>query len=455
MSKRETIDHWSLLYWCTNFFLVTPIHNFFYRRIEVKHVEKIPGNEPVIFAPNHQNALMDALSLVAGINQFQTVFLARADVFTSKLVKKVLTFLKILPVYRIRDGRSQLQKNDEIFDITTRILRNKINPLCLYPEGNHGDKRRIRPLVKGIFRIAFKAQEEYKSQPGVKIIPACIDYGHYRKFRQTQFIIFGDPIEVCEYWKEYEENPAIAMNRLRDHLSDELKKLTIHIETVEYYDLYMGLRSIYGKTMRKRMGLRGNSLYNKYLADKNMIRKLDQCLEKNPEKIEKMNSVFKKYMELRKKLNFRNWVPQKRRYGILLNVLGIIISVPALPLVVLGLFNNWPHFFLPPLLQKNIKDTQFHSTAKWGAGFVLIIVYYLILFVLALIFIPFWWLKLLYIVTLPSSGIFALAYRRFIIKSWARIRYTFGRMKNGSETNVLKENYDKLIALTNEAIDSL
>ena len=453
MSKRESIDHWSLGYWLTNHFLVKPIHNFFYRKIEVKFDDKIPKNESVIFAPNHQNALMDALAFVAGINQFQTVFLARSDVFTNKIVYAILTFLKILPVYRIRDGRSSLQKNDEIFDITTSILHNKYNPICLYPEGNHGDKRRIRPLVKGIFRIAFKAQEEYKDKPGVKIFPACIDYGHYSKFRQTQLIIFGDPIEVCEYWKDFEENPPVAMNKIRDHLSAELKKLAIHIETEEYYYLYMGLRSIYAKSMCKKMGLKSNSLYNRHLADKEMIKRLDVCLEKTPDKIKQLNSVFRSYVSLRKKLNFRNWVPSKKRYSIILNALGIILSVVTLPLVILGLFNNWPHFFLPPLLKKGIKDTQFHSTAVWGAGFVLIVVYYLILFVLAMIFVPFWWLKLAYLITLPSSGIFALSYRKFIIKSWARIKYTFGRFKKGSDTNKMKEAYDKLIELTDQIID--
>ncbi|MBA7619089.1 hypothetical protein ES703_26421 [subsurface metagenome] len=454
MSKRDTIDKWSLFYWCLQFFLVKPIHDFFYREIHVHDAQKIPKHEPVILAPNHQNALMDALAFVAGLNKYQTVFLARADVFKQKLVIKILTFIKILPVYRARDGRSSLQKNDEIFDITRSILRNKVNPICLYPEGNHGDKRRVRPLVKGIFRIAFMAQQDYKSDPGVKIVPVGIDYGHYQKFRQTQFIIIGDPIEVSDYWAEYEKNPSVAMNLLRDKLSEEIKKLAIHIETVEYYDLYEGLRSIYGRTMCKKSGLRYGNLYDRYRADKKMIEKLDKCLEEEPDKIKTLDITFKKYMNSREKLNLRDWVPRKRSYSILINLLGILLSVFALPLVVLGLFNNWPHFFLPPIIQKGIRDTQFHSTAKWGAGFVLLIVYYLILFVLAILFIPTWWLTLLYVITLPSTGIFALSYRKFIIKSWARIRYSFGIIRKRSETVTLKNSYDKLIELTNQIIES-
>ena len=36
----------------------------FYRRVQTKFRDRIPKGVPVIFAPNHQNALMDALEVV-------------------------------------------------------------------------------------------------------------------------------------------------------------------------------------------------------------------------------------------------------------------------------------------------------------------------------------------------------------------------------------------------------
>ena len=50
----------------------------FYGKVEVKGLENIPRNEPVIFAPNHQNALMDALIVLFSAPQ-DIVFLARAE----------------------------------------------------------------------------------------------------------------------------------------------------------------------------------------------------------------------------------------------------------------------------------------------------------------------------------------------------------------------------------------
>jgi 1-acyl-sn-glycerol-3-phosphate acyltransferase len=446
MSKRERIYEWSLLYRILQIFPVGPAHNYYYRKIQIHNSGIIPRDEPVMLAPNHQNALMDALAFVAGI-KYQTVFLARADVFKGKLVNNILTFLKILPIYRIRDGISSLQKNDEIFDITVNVLRYRINPLCMFPEGNHGDKRRLRPLVKGIFRIAFKAQEDYENDKGIKILPVGIDYSHYQKFRQTQLINFGQLIEVNEFWEDYTENQSVAFNKLRERLAAEMKKVMIDIETEEYYDLYMDLRKIVNTNICRKEGLKHGDLYEEFLADKKMIAALDRCLEKEPEQIRQLNVVYNEYTGLKEKLNFRDWVPAKKGYSIPVNIAAILLSVVTWPLVLLGLFNNWPHFTLPTRILKGIKDPQFHSTAKWGAGFAIMIIYYIVLFTLAMIFLPHWWIKVLYILTLPSSGIFALSYRRFIIKSWARIRYTFNKQRKDPGTLHLKEMYDRLISV--------
>ncbi|MDD5346615.1 MAG: 1-acyl-sn-glycerol-3-phosphate acyltransferase, partial [Proteiniphilum sp.] len=49
--------------------------------------ENVSKQRPVIFAPNHRNALLDALLVVmATYNRKQVVFLARADIFKQKLI---------------------------------------------------------------------------------------------------------------------------------------------------------------------------------------------------------------------------------------------------------------------------------------------------------------------------------------------------------------------------------
>ena len=437
MSIEKTIDQWSLKYWLLKYLWAKNTFTLYYRKIELRNATIIPRNKAVIIAPNHQNALMDALGIVFMI-PFQTVFMTRADIFAKPFIFKIVTFLKMAPIYRKRDGMANLSKNEEVFDETTRILIDHHNPLCLFPEGNHGDRRRLRPLVKGIFRIAFKAQEAAKEEPMVQIIPVGIDYSHYQKFRQTLFLNFGQPIEVSEYWKQYEQNQALGINALRDRLIEEMRKYMIDIQTEEYYNTYMGLRDFYRPEMFKRLGISKNNLANRFDSDKALIAALNKTLLNLPEKINDIDRAFSSYVLLRDKLNLRDWVFRKEKYSVALIALLLIVCLLLSPFFIFGLFNNWPHYFLPDFIVKKIKDTQFKSTAAWGSGMVIQAIYYMLLIILAVIFIPYWWVTILYILSLPVSGIIALGIRKLYVKTLARLRYTLRRKSSADIQEIIR-----------------
>lgn len=449
MGKLQ-IDKWSLKYWSTKYLWAKNVYRLYYSKIELHNTEVLKQKGPFILAPNHQNALMDAMAIVSSL-KFQTVFLARADIFKGKFIVALLTYMKILPVYRIRDGMSSLGKNEEIFDMSTQVLINQNSPLCLFPEGNHGDKRRLRPLVKGIFRIAFKAQSKFGNQPGVKIIPVGIDYSHYLKFQQKLFINFGQPVEVSEFWDLYEQNEAQATNALRDKLAEELQKVMIHIDSEPYYDTIMGLREFSRPLTSGILGLRMNKLVNRFKADKLLIEKLSTCISKEPQVMEEIDSSFKHYSELRDKLNLRDWVLQKPAFSIPANLLVLLFGVLLSPIWLYGYISNWPHYILPPRFAKKIKDTQFRSTANWGLAIVIQLIYYLVLLVLALIFLPAWWMAILLIFTLPFAGIAAYRIRVLFVKTWAKIRYS-SILKNTKELSELKTLRSKLVSMLEQVV---
>jgi len=112
-----------------------------HKRIIVSGLKNIPKDKPIIFAANHQNALMDPLALVC-TNPLQTVWLTRADIFKIKAVKSFLKFMKMIPIYRIRDGKENLSNNEEIFNYVTQTLENK-ESVALFPEAAHSGKRQM------------------------------------------------------------------------------------------------------------------------------------------------------------------------------------------------------------------------------------------------------------------------------------------------------------------------
>ena len=83
-----------------------------YRRFEVHGKENLPKDGGLIFGANHSNTLMDALVLLSS-NNVRKVFIARGDIFKNPIAAKVLTFLRILPIFRIRNGVAAVRNNED------------------------------------------------------------------------------------------------------------------------------------------------------------------------------------------------------------------------------------------------------------------------------------------------------------------------------------------------------
>lgn len=454
MFRRKSIDEWALDYWLLQRYAKL-CFRIYYRKVSVINLHNIPVNQPVILAPNHQNALMDAMVMVCN-TEFQTVFLARADIFKGKMLIRILTFLNIMPVYRIRDGIENVKRNDAVFEKTVQVLRNRHNPLGLFPEGNHGDKRRLRNLVKGLFRIAFMAQEDYGVNPGVKIVPIGYDYGHYQNFRTTLFVNVGKPIEVCEYFRIYQENPVQGINRLKERFAAEISKLMIDIRTEEYYETYMALRTIFNDEMRRRLAIADDSLAARFKADKAMIDLLDHELASSPDSIKALDNLVKNYQQRLKREELRDWVLGKRQYSIPGLLLGVLWKVLMLPLFITGLINNYIPYRFTGTRTKGIKDPQFHSSFKYVTGMIAFPVYYLILIAL-ICFIPMpAWVRWLYVLLMPATGLLAFQYYTGLKKLRSRIRFTLGVIHKKAQIMELidlrKKILEMMLDLTNRQL---
>jgi 1-acyl-sn-glycerol-3-phosphate acyltransferase len=448
LSQKRSIDDWAFNYWLLQCYAKL-CFRIYYRKIELVHFDRIPANQPVILAPNHQNALMDAMVLVCNTN-YQNVFLARADIFKGKRMIKFLTFLNIMPVFRIRDGIENVKRNDEVFEKTVKVLHNRLNPLILFAEGNHGDKRRIRPLVKGLFRIAFQAQEKFGATPGVKIVPVGIDYGHYQHFRTTLFVNVGEPIEVAPYYDEYRDNPVTAINRLKDIFAVALSKQMIDIQTEEYYGLYMHLREIFRDEMKKVLNNGASSLSANFNADKIMIDMLNKELVAHPETISNLNTLVNRYIQGVDQVGFRAWVFNKSHYNYAGLILSVILKIVLFPLFVFGMINNALPYWLAASKVRNIKDTQFHSSFKYVIGMIGFPIWYMaIAGILAVLQVTVWWI-LLYIISLPLAGLAAFEYFIRWKKLKAKIRYNLMHRKHvinnlqNDRKNIMAQMHDIL-----------
>jgi 1-acyl-sn-glycerol-3-phosphate acyltransferase len=417
-------------------------NNVFYRKVIVLGRENINPDHHLIFAPNHQNALMDALAVLF-THKGQPVFLARADIFKRKAIAAFLYFLKILPVYRIRDGFSSLKGNDEIFTKTIDVLKNK-NGIVILPEGDHAGFRRLRQLKKGICRVAFQSDEATGFNLKIKIIPVGLEFSNYSRFRQVLTVVYGKPIEVSEFFNLYKESPERALNELRNRLSDEMKTIMVHIESEEDYEAIDELRSmINGK-------FSDNIRFPKLFRDRTLINKINLLKTSNPSVYEKICSLSLQVKKKAVDLNTGYRLLAKKRHPLGWLVAGLIGIILTFPLFIYGNIFNLTFLEIPNLQIRKIRDPQFHSSIRYGISLALAFIFLPLYLILSLIIFPSWWLGLLIFITLPLSGLFAwnyyLQYRRII--GGFRVR-SFIKHKN-KEFDLLRTNYNELVNLVAE-----
>tara|TARA_X000001036_G_scaffold425784_1_gene452406 strand:- start:106 stop:1158 length:1053 start_codon:yes stop_codon:yes gene_type:complete len=192
---------------------------FFFGKVEIIGREKIPNDQPVIYSSNHQNAFMDAL-IIGGLSPKTTYSVTRSDVFKKKF-EWFMDAIKMIPIYRIRDGFSQLAKNQETFRKINRYLSQR-NALTIFSEGNHGNDFFLRNLSKGSARIALEAQEKM-DHLDLQIIPVGLNYFHHQRPLHKILIVYGKPIYVKDFLSLYMEQKAKGVNQLRETIDQGMR----------------------------------------------------------------------------------------------------------------------------------------------------------------------------------------------------------------------------------------
>lgn len=355
--------------WQFVWFFIKIAFRLFYKKIIIEGENNIPKNTSIIFAPNHQNALMDPLAILYA-SKAQVVFLSRADIFTNKSISKFLSFLKIIPIFRIKDGKENLQKNDTTFDLSIKILKNK-QCICIFPEATHNNKRQLLTHKKAIPKLAFQAEERNKFNLNINIIPIGIYYSDYYKLGSILHIKIGESICVKEFEKQYYENPQIAINLLKEKLFLNSQKLVVDIQNNEYYQSYITIIEMLSSEIK--------DIKEKLIAEKKYSINLDYLFNNDNStfldiinKIKKREKILKKY-RIRENERISNISSKKHL------LLNYILAMALFPCFLIGVILNIIPYFLLKLILSHTEDKQLYSTIKLVFGIVLFPFYIFIL----------------------------------------------------------------------------
>lgn len=349
-----------------------------HKRVDVIGRNRIPQGKPIIFAPNHQNALMDPLALVCS-NPNQTMWLARADIFKSETASSILKYLKLLPIYRIRDGKDNLSNNEQIFEQVTRILENK-QTIALFPEAAHSGRRQMLPHKKAIPRIALEAEAKNKFRLNLQIVPVGIYYDHYWAFNRSLIIEYGEPISIDQYRDEYTRNPQKAMLSLRDEIHRQLSRLTLQIDSELHYQEYENIRQLAGKAYSDTHTSGKCSNLQQLNAEKLLMNRLFLLESTQPAQFEKLlGSVSDYFNQLKKNKLTDMQIKEAEKASSAMIPLHFFAFVFSLPVFVFGLIFNAIPFFIPrAILRRKVKNVTFLSTFNFVVGLIVFPFFYLV-----------------------------------------------------------------------------
>lgn len=421
-------------------------HNkLFYRKVYILNADKIPKNAHLIFTPNHQNALMDALGPLCNIDK-QLVFLARSDIFKKKFVASILYFLKILPVFRIRDGYSEVKKNKSIFQKTIDVI-NAQNGLVILPEGNHEGIHQLRQFKKGFARIAFQTEESNDFELDIKIVPMGLHYSDYISSGSDLYINFGEPLNVSAYYELYKEAPAKAVNKLTSDLAEEIKPLMVHIESADNYDFYDSIRLLYWRNMCNPNNKKKCADSMRIMAEQEAISLLGLIEKETPEKFDQLNQLNKTYTAglHKNSLNDESFCKPAKPLNLIFKSLGFLVG---LPIFLYGFFTNLVPFVIVKYAESLIKDLQFKSSFKFVLSLIVFPLFYLIPIVLIIIFCSSLFLGILIFLSLPSTGFFAIRYAHAFKQFKIIWKYMTFKSRNPSQfenMNTVKASMDQIV----------
>lgn len=342
-----------------------------YRKYQVEGVENIPSDGSVIWCANHTNALMDPMVLLSS-TRIRKVFVARADIFKKNWARKALSFLRVMPIYRIRDGINAVKHNDESIAQATGVVLDGV-PFVIYPEATHRPKHSLLKLSKGIFHIAESAIAQSPEGKPVYIQPIGIEYSDYFRFRSKVLIRFGKPINITELMKEHADEPEpVVLLKLRELLTERLAEQIVYIPDDEDYDAvweYAKLKAdnpeYFQKTLAEIGGTELKGLLKIQAVDKHAVAEALALRENNPDKARELFSQVdaQRLWRIQNGISVYSIANEPGGFKLFLKTLVAILGAPFYFFCGIVGSIKWIPIIL---ILRGVKDDAFYNTVRYG-----------------------------------------------------------------------------------------
>ena len=359
-----------MLYSIAKVIMWTTLH-FYFRRIVFQHRRSIPDGEPVILIANHAASFLDAMLLGVLMNR-PVHFFARSDIFRKPLANRMLRKFRMIPIYNIEHGKSDLVRNEETFAEGEAVLNNR-ELLLIFPEGISRIERIMLPLKKGTARVALQTEAKRGFQLGLKVIPVGINYSRHR-FRADVLISAGAPTLVSDYASVYLENPAKAITRLTRELEEKFSHTIFFVRQSERTTLIDRLLELYRADAFKLFDvLRGTPVLE---LEKRVC---DTVSEMSDAEFEQISGDLDRYDAMLAAHGFADASVNGRYRLAILHVLALIVTFPLFLLS--SMLNAVPMWLARFVADRTVTRIDFYTSVHTAAGGFIYLLWWILLMI--------------------------------------------------------------------------
>lgn len=339
---------------------------FFFSKHHLEKLERLNTGKPLVVCANHASAHLDGI-LIMIFSKRRFHVLVRADVFKKKWVANLLAKINLIPIYRIRDGFNNLEKNSETFDRCYEILKNN-EAIIIFPEANCEPERALRKLHKGAAKIAMMAEERSGFKLGVEMATVGITQERITKPGGRIFLEASEPFSLKPYFDSYHQHNNRAFNDIMNDVEQDLRTVLPVVEKKSDEYLFEHLVTKKENIDKLENWKKTATLINK--ADDELKQVLSNAIRDFEKHLNKFGLDSNTVARLRSLPRAKRWLKL---------IVPLIDILAMLPFFIIGfLFNFLPYYVPKKICNSIFKDVCFINGTHFAMSSFLFIIAYII-----------------------------------------------------------------------------
>lgn len=403
----------------------------FFRKLEVRHRARLQMPGPLLITSSHSNTLMDPL--VAAVNRRQPIaFLAKSTFFKNPILRAIMESGNSIPIYRRQDldtgaetlTSAQLEAQNEKAFGRCYDYFDRGGTIMIFPEGTSVSERRLRPLKTGAARIALGAEARHNFGLGLHILPMGINYFDPQRFRSDVFVNLAEPIRVSDYAEAYHQNPEAAADTLTEEIRRRMEERLIITRTDEEDELITQVERTFGQHLIQDDE---ETLLDNFQLSRTLLQAVHYFEAHDAGRLSTLKERLHTYYQELDRLHLNDEALETPAAGGSRAQRGLETAAKlalGAPLYLYGAINNYLPYILPSVVARRATDDMaFVAPVMLVTGMLTFTLGYALQTALVHHFITHdWRWTLLYFISLPLSGFFALSYWGHLAQRLRRLR---------------------------------